>query len=579
MKDLSGQKIDKYTLVKLIGRGAFGQVYQAIEDGQVGFCALKLLIPDPDKPYPLLRDFVLEIRTIFRLTHPNIVQLRDFGTVDLADYPESLAFFVMDYCKNGTLRKQHQQHQHLSLSIVVPYVKQIAAALQHVHDQNIVHRDVKPENLLIGDHDEVLLSDFGIATRTFTRNAIDQFPAGTLNYMAPEQFEGKARRASDQYGLGIVVYEWLSGTLPFTGSTEYILHQHKYVRPPSLQGRIADISEEVEEVVMRTLEKDPQKRYPKILDFSEALESAAMITEPAWQGPSQLIFTAHKEGVSAVASSPQGHIMASGSINGTVLVWGAMTLQQRFRCNKHVGAVKIISWSPDGKQFATADENGTVFIWNALNGDLVRQWQAHESVRSLAWHPHKPRLISAGNDATVRFWNATTGALMNTYSTYAKMVDAVAWSPDGGSFACSCDDASVRVLEEATLHYRSLYRQHTARVTSIAWLPVGARQYVASAGYDCSIQIWDVITQELFSTFKGHSDAVLALAWSPNGHYLASCSSDSSVRIWEVATGACVQQYAHDKEVSGVSWSPDGRYFASSSWDGTVQIHALDARL
>ena len=576
MRNLSGQKIDRYTLVELIGQGAFGQVYKAMEDGQQDFCAVKILIPDELRPYPLY-DFVQEIRTIFRLTHPNIVRLRDFGIIDLPDFADPLAFFVMDYCANGTLRKRHQQLQPLPLSTVTLYVKQIAAALQHVHDQEIVHRDVKPANLLIGDNNEVLLSDFGIATHSYTRKPTPQLPLGTLYYMSPEQIDGQAGRGCDQYALGIVVYEWLRGTVPFTGSKEQIIYQHKKVKPPALQGRVADISTEVEAVVMRALEKDPKERFPRVLDFAEALDHAEGISQTLWQGPHQLTFTGHGEGVSAVAWSPEGQMIASGSSNGTVLMWGAMTQQQCYRCRGHVGSVRGIAWSHDGSQFATADENGAIFIWNAVSGELIKQWQAHESVRSLAWHPNKPYLISAGDEDTVRFWDTTTGALMGAYPTQSRMVDAVAWSSDGSLFACGCDDASVRVLEDTTHRYRSLYLQHTDRVASISWLPVGAREYVASAGYDCTIHIWDVVTQKLYSTYKDHSDAVIAVVWSPTGRYLASGSCDSTVRIWEVATGACVQQYRHDNEVSGVSWSPDGRYIASSSWDGTVQIHALDA--
>ncbi len=437
----------------------------------------------------------------------------------------------MDYCAKGTLGKPTSAAIKATAAASSTfnycfYVKQVAAALQHVHDQNRVHRDVKPANLLIGDRDEILLSDFGISVRSYTRTPVEQIPVGTLFYMAPEQIEGKASSASDQYALGVVVYEWLSGTVPFTGNTEQILNQHMYVKPASLRGRGVGISLEIEEVVMRALEKEPRKRFKHILEFSNALERAAKIPSPIPPGPRQLTYRDHDTGVSAVAWSSQRGMIASGSGNGTVLVWDAMTLHQHYSCSEHVGSVRGISWSPDGKQFATADENGSIFIWNAQNGELIQQWQAHESVRSLAWHPHKPTLLSAGNDGTVRFWDTTTGALMSTYPTQATMVDAVAWSADGSFFACGCDDNSVRVLEEATHHYLSLYSQHADRVASISWLPVGARLYIASGGYDCTIQIWDVITQKLFSTYKDHSDAVLTVAWSPNGLYLASGSCD-----------------------------------------------------
>ena len=141
----------------------------------------------------------------FRLRHPHIVQLLDFGIAN-ADIP----FLVMDYAPGGSLNQRHLHGEQLSLDNIVDYVKQIASALQYAHDQHVIHRDVKPENMLFGKNNAILMSDFGIAVMVHgTRSGTGQNIAGTAFYMAPEQFRGRAEPASDQYALAVVVYEWL----------------------------------------------------------------------------------------------------------------------------------------------------------------------------------------------------------------------------------------------------------------------------------------------------------------------------------------------------------------------------------
>ena len=138
------------------------------------------------------------------LIHPQIVRVLDFGVADHTPY------LVMDYAPSGTLRTRHPKGTRLAVPTVVSYVKQCAQALQYAHDQKIIHRDVKPENMLIGRNGEILLSDFGIAlVAQSSRYQSTKDMAGTITYMAPEQIEAHPRPASDQYSLGIVTYEWL----------------------------------------------------------------------------------------------------------------------------------------------------------------------------------------------------------------------------------------------------------------------------------------------------------------------------------------------------------------------------------
>ncbi len=164
----------------------------------------------------------------------------------------------MDQAKE-TLRDRHLHGSVLLPKVILPYVKQVAAALQHAHNHRLIHRDIKPENMLIGPRNEILLSDFGIATvvhQTSVKNT--QSIAGTAVYMAPEQFRGRIHITSDQYSLGIVVYEWLCGQPPFTeGDFIQLGFQHNSDPPPSLCGKVPSLSPNIERVVMiRTLPRD-----------------------------------------------------------------------------------------------------------------------------------------------------------------------------------------------------------------------------------------------------------------------------------------------------------------------------------
>jgi hypothetical protein len=154
-------------------------------------------------------------------------------------------------------------------------VKQIADALQYAHHEGVIHRDVKPDNMLLGRKGELLLSDFGIASLAHTTSSMSEADqAGTVPYMAPEQLRGRPRPASDQYALGIVVYEWICGMRPFHGTFAEISSQHLSTPPPSLRKRVPTLPIVVEHVVMTALTKDPHRRFPSIAAFASAFEHA-----------------------------------------------------------------------------------------------------------------------------------------------------------------------------------------------------------------------------------------------------------------------------------------------------------------
>ncbi|HEY4032505.1 MAG TPA: protein kinase [Ktedonobacteraceae bacterium] len=263
-----GQQLGHYQLAQLLGTGGFAEVYLGEHVHLHTQVAMKLLhtqIADDDR-----ENFKHEAQTIARLLHPHIVRVLDFGVEGNTPY------LVMDYAPNGTLRHRHPRGTPLPLATVISYTKQVAEALQYAHDQRLIHRDVKPENMLLGRNQEVLLSDFGIALVTqSSQYQSTQNIAGTIAYMAPEQIQAHPRPASDQYSLGIIVYEWLSGQRPFQGSYTEIAVKHSVAHPPPLHDLLPALPSAVEQVVMIALNKDPHQRFANVRAFAQALEQAS----------------------------------------------------------------------------------------------------------------------------------------------------------------------------------------------------------------------------------------------------------------------------------------------------------------
>ncbi len=270
MSDRLGQQFGNYRLVSLLGQGGYAEVYlgQHVRFNQQA--AIKVLhahLSGVEAAH-----FQQEAETIATLAHPSIIRVLDF------DVQEGIPFLVIDYAPNGTLRHRYPRGSLVPLPVIVSTVKQMSAALQYAHDKKFIHRDVKPENMLIGQHQEILLSDFGIATIAHSTSSLNvgaEGTSGTLAYMAPEQIEGHPRAASDQYALGIVVYEWLCGERPFEGSASEVMAQHLSMSPPSLRERVPAIPAEVEQVVFQALAKDPKARFTSVAAFSAALEQAS----------------------------------------------------------------------------------------------------------------------------------------------------------------------------------------------------------------------------------------------------------------------------------------------------------------
>ncbi|KAM0703990.1 hypothetical protein Q7P35_008996 [Cladosporium inversicolor] len=280
----------------------------------------------------------------------------------------------------------------------------------------------------------------------------------------------------------------------------------------------------------------------------------------------------HDEGVDAVAFSPDGKTVVSGSWDKTARLWDAATGEERQKLEGHDEGVNAVAFSPDGKTVVSGSRDKTVRLWDAATGEERQKLEGHDdSVSAVAFSPDGKTVASGSWDKTVRLWDAATGEERQKLEGHDHLVSAVAFSPDGKTVASGSDDRTVRLWDAATGEERQKLEGHDRQVNAVAFSPDG--KTVASGSFDKTARLWDAATGEERQKLEGHDEGVNAVAFSPDGKTVVSGSRDKTVRLWDAATGEERQKLeGHDDSVSAVAFSPDGKTVASGSWDKTVRL-------
>ncbi len=285
---LDGLELGRYHILRLIGSGGMGEVYLA-EDTRISRQIAIKVVRNETLPYSetdsskdIQRLFLREAKAIATLNHPHILSLFDYGESSVND--TVLTYMVMPYCSNGSLAtwlrlRSNSSSQPLAPQEVVQILLQAADALQHAHNQGIIHQDVKPQNFLIrGWRDshvpDLVLSDFGLAKFISATSSTSQSIRGTPVYMAPEQWQGHPVAATDQYALAIMMYQLLTGHLPFQGGPGQMMYQHFTVPPAPPSTHAPQLSQDVDMVILTALAKKPEERFPSISAFAHAFQQA-----------------------------------------------------------------------------------------------------------------------------------------------------------------------------------------------------------------------------------------------------------------------------------------------------------------
>jgi serine/threonine protein kinase len=620
MSALIGTRLGQYDIVSTLGQGGMATVYRARQASMQRDVAIKVISGQLSSNPDFMTRFEHEARLIAHLQHAHILPVYDFGR-------EGHTLFLAMRLVDGGSLDQRLRSGPLSVPETVRIFSQIASALNYAHQEGVIHRDLKPNNILLDKSGSPYLTDFGIAKVLQSSMALTATGTvmGTPSYMSPEQWRGAALDGrTDIYALGVMLYEMLTGQLPFTGETPYVLMYKHFDELPPFPGTVnPSLPQAIDDVIHKAMAKNQEDRYasadamvaalvqavggnaafaasptpimqrlednqPTIIGDADT-NKAASATSALTAMPPQIIPQPQKaEQPTLKSSASQKRIRLAALLSGLLLVillagGGAYFISSRplyhevKRIEGHTNWVEAISWSPDGSKLASASDDKTIQIWNPASGESLLTLRGHtETVSSIAWSPDGSKLASTSDDKTLRVWNSTTGAMLTTLKGDPLGGPRyLAWNKDGTKLAIGTDNGKVQLWNLEPETEPVTIRSEQGWLTAIAWNPDNTK--LANGTQDNAIQVWDVNSGKLLVTFPAHTGFIYALNWSPDGNKLASASLDGTVHLWDMLRDQPLSQLtikAHNGGVNQVVWSPDGRKLATSS--GFVNLGGID---
>ncbi|HLJ93736.1 MAG TPA: protein kinase [Gemmataceae bacterium] len=598
----------RYRILEFLGAGGMGTVFKAEHRLMERVVALKIIRKDlMDRPAALER-FPQEVRAAARLVHPHIVTAYD------ADQAGDVHFLVMEYVEGKSLDRVLAQSGPFRVDQACDWIHQAAQGLQHAWEQGMVHRDIKPGNMLLTSGGQIKILDFGLAR--FANESVsaagltpEGSMVGTPDYMAPEQAAaaGNADIRADIYSLGCTLYHLLVGEPPFPDGAplhKLLLHQ---TRQPRLVSELrGDVPGELAQIIARMLAKDPAERYETPTEVARELEPfvegewpTVPIRKPA-SGGIPLPSPAGQPTPSAPPILPKagsgrfrGRSWRLATIVGLVLV-GATTL----------GSVAWhVTKSADSKD--AGDVSGTSSA--AVPKNLVpiaigpsRPAKAPEqkpavaapgpSIRSIsvqtgpfarvAFSPDRRRALAAGPepDFALQLWDLDTAQEIAFLEGHPVPVLGLAFSPDGKQALSGHQDFPESTMCLWDLQNKCLLRKmkgHHSWVRGVTFLPDG--RYALSGSNDARLLLWDTKEGDPIQEFKGHVAPVGGVAVSRFDRYAASSGWDDTIRIWDLLEKRQIHILrGHEGPVPTVIYSHDGRYVLSASEDRTLRLWQVE---
>jgi len=642
----TSQIFENYEIRDQIGKGRFAEVFRAVKRDLGQEVALKILLPDWYENATVRGQFMEQAKLIARLRHPRIVEALDLGEEN------GRLYMAMEYLPLGDL---HQWLQSLDkkrpvLLQVVTLVEDVAAALDFIHSQKsqgepLVHGDVKPGNILLTEERDspgrlrAKLSDLGLLTvlqKAVTLSGSSTFPQSSPLYISPEQANDLPPTPfSDQYALGVVAYELLTGQPPFAGGSDVTVYrQHKQTQPQPPSALVPDLPREIDEVLLRTLAKDPAGRYSNCVSFARALRQAVEIAEQKrfaermaqarealGEGQSEKALLALEEArqikpddgeVKSLFEQAQKTALAARSYQeASDLLDSARIESQKLRAEApdYPDPQKLLTqfaprppawWQVLLERWKRALWVAAVFLILAMMGIKIqgRPWIAM-AVQTPVFQTMVGNYWTASPTITLTPTPTLTPTLTPTPTATltpspqpiaaendsqvvllrrlddvenARYVRSVAFSPTGGLFAASSDDGNLRIWRVRDgLFLKKI--PAGAQVISIAFSPDG--EILAAGLSNGDITLWNAQSGEsLGKPLKGHTNYVHTVAFSPNGATLASGSSDGAIRLWDVESRQPIGEplTGHTNSVRSVAFSPGGATLASGSSDGAIRL-------
>jgi DNA-binding beta-propeller fold protein YncE/predicted Ser/Thr protein kinase len=591
----------RYRIERLLGTGGMGAVYRAEHRIMQRTVALKVISPElTDNPAAVER-FQREVRAAARLSHPNIVTAHD------AEQAGELHFLVMEFVEGTDLAELVARRGPLPVMHACNYIRQAALGLQHAFAAGMVHRDIKPQNLMLTPQGRIKILDFGLARFAMEKSggsALTQANAmmGTPDYIAPEQ-ANDARSAdirADVYSLGCTLYHLLTGRPPFA---EFPLLQklvaHLEQTPSPVSGFRADVPQEVQGILQRMLAKRPEDRYQTPADVAQELtpfaRSGGTAAGPATRMPQPpLILVPANDGqteANIVTRLPEQPGLTLGptavpprhSSRWTVAAFGIVLLAglgllafagyrhftSRGDARREEGDRQIL----DGKDAAPREQAPELGPPPILGEN--RRFLAHrEEVWAVAFSPDGKSALSAGgarwieawqksNDPTAHLWDVGSGKQVRTLKGHEGGIFGIAFTPDGKRALTASHDGTVRLWELSTGTELKRFRGHEGPLWGLAVSPDGG--WAVSGGEDGTVRTWGLPNGTKQFVLRGHEGRVHSVAVSRDGRLILSGGVDKTVRVWDAVTGGQVLTFrGHTAAVRAVTFSPDGRWALSA---------------
>ena len=615
-------RISQFDVLRVIGRGGMGVVLHGFDPDLHRDVAIKILDPQLANNDLAQQRFCREARAAAAVSHDNLV-----GVFLVADDESSgLPFLVMQLVNGESLEQRLRRVGKLPVAEAVRVGMQAAAGLAAAHAAGLIHRDIKPGNILIeAGADKVKLTDFGLARATedmkLTRTG---FVAGTPLYMAPEQARGDEIDArADLFSLGSVLYEALTGKPPFQGKTPLaVLRQVADEDHESVRRLNPEVPDWLEEIIDRLLAKDPKDRIQTAAEVSEQLAcglaklgSLSPLEVPAAACPLMIA-----TGASRLTRKRGRHfciktaamiatVFLAGLVVGGGLVWeltgrrsptapvppepglpptppGVAPAEPmpppgpppKGMVPVKSGAVWAVGLSPNGSTLVVGSENGRVSLWTVADGrvqfdlhaDADGEAPAHRgTVWAAEFTADGSKIMTAGDDGYVRVWDAETGKPTKALPVGVP-VRAAAVSPDGSYVVVGDRLGQVKVWD---LHQDRpiLTHEHKRTVNAVAFSPDGLT--VASAGADGTVILWEIPANRQRFRLTGHTGPVYSVAFAPDGDRLVTASWDQTAVVWDLTTGTQVKQFtAHEDGAWAVAYAPCGKIIATGGQDGQTML-------